>query len=66
MKPQNIFKTWKIFQNTLAILSVNRARIYKRFRSPGIDPKESIPRVYVAWLAGAKPLYRLAESIPAP
>jgi hypothetical protein len=29
-----------------------RARICKRFRSPGIDSKESIPPAYVAWRAG--------------
>ncbi len=29
-----------------------RARICKRFRSPGIDAEESIPTVYVAWRVG--------------
>ncbi len=29
-----------------------RAQICKRFRSPGIDSKESIPPAYVAWRAG--------------
>ena len=29
-----------------------RARIFKRLRSPGIDSKEWIPPVYVAWRAG--------------
>ncbi len=29
-----------------------RAQICKRFRSPGIDSKESIPPTYVAWRAG--------------
>jgi hypothetical protein len=29
-----------------------RTRSRKRFRSPGIDSKESIPPTYVAWRAG--------------
>jgi hypothetical protein len=29
-----------------------RARIFKRFGSPGINSKESIPPAYVAWRAG--------------
>ncbi len=29
----------------------NIARICKHLRSPGIDPKESIPPAYVAWRA---------------
>jgi hypothetical protein len=29
-----------------------RARICKRWRSPGIDSRESIPTAYVAWRAG--------------
>jgi hypothetical protein len=32
--------------------AVSRARICKRFRSPRIDYKESIPPGYVAWPAG--------------
>ncbi len=46
-------------------------RISKRFRSPGIDSKESIPSAYVAWLAAMITLFvipadqhSLAESIP--
>jgi len=31
---------------------VSEPRICKRLRSPGIDPKESIPPAYVAWQAG--------------
>jgi hypothetical protein len=31
---------------------VNRPRICKRLRSPGIDSEESIPPSYVAWRAG--------------
>ncbi len=52
-------------------LEMNRARIYTRLRSPGIDSKESIPPAYVAWRArqiglSFRPtrLHRLAESIP--
>jgi|688.fasta_scaffold2094927_1 hypothetical protein len=32
--------------------TISRARICKRLRSPGIDYKELIPPVYVAWRAG--------------
>jgi hypothetical protein len=33
-------------------LNLNRARIFKCLRSPGINSKESIPPAYVAWRAG--------------
>jgi hypothetical protein len=44
----------------------NRARICKRLRSPGIDSKESIPPVFVAWRAGTTTLFAVPslESIP--
>ena len=32
--------------------TANRAQIWKRLRSPGIDYKESIPPVFVACMAG--------------
>ncbi len=34
-----------------------RARIFKLFRSPRIDSKESIPSAYVAWAGIFKPLW---------
>ncbi len=36
---------------TQSLISESWARIWKRFRSPGIDSKESVPRAYVAWRA---------------
>ncbi len=44
---------WKCLVNPLAIQApTSRARICKRLRSPGIDPKKSIPPAYVAWRSG--------------
>jgi hypothetical protein len=37
---------------TVIRVSQFRARIYKRFRRPGIDSEDSIPPAYVAWRAG--------------
>ncbi len=37
----------------------NRARIFKRLWSPGIDAKELIPPAYVAWRAGTITLFLL-------
>jgi hypothetical protein len=34
---------------SLHVQYINRARICKRFTSPGIDSKEPIPPAYVAW-----------------
>jgi hypothetical protein len=36
-----------------------RALICKRLRSPGIDTKEPIPTVYVAWQAGTTTLFEV-------
>jgi hypothetical protein len=41
--------------------SVNRARIFKRLWSPGIDSKERIPPAYVAWRAGTITLFLLGS-----
>jgi hypothetical protein len=38
-------------------LQADRARIFKLLGSQGIDSKESIPPVYVAWRAGTTTLY---------
>jgi hypothetical protein len=38
---------------------LNRARIFKRLWSPGIDSKASIPPAYVAWRAGTITLFLL-------
>ena len=39
----------------------NRARIFKRLWSPGIDCKEWIPPAYVAWRAGTITLFLLGS-----
>jgi hypothetical protein len=40
------------FTKAVQVYYTTRARICKRFRSPGIDSKESIPPAYVACMAG--------------
>jgi hypothetical protein len=42
----------------------NRARIFKRLWSPGIDSKELIPPAYVAWRAGTITLFLLGAWPP--
>jgi hypothetical protein len=39
----------------------SRARIFKLFRSPRVDSKESIPPTYVAWRAGTITLFLLSS-----
>ncbi len=46
-------------------LSSHRVRIYKRFRSPGIDSKELMPPAYVAWRAGTITLFHYLSYWPA-
>ncbi len=41
----------------------NRARIFKCLWGPGMDSKESIPPVYVAWRAGTITLFLLGSSL---
>ncbi len=45
------------------VIAEARARIFKLFRSPEIDPKKSIPPAYVAWRAVRKPY---SYSVPIP
>ncbi len=44
--------------------SLHRDGIFKLLRSPGIDSKESIPTVYVAWRAGTTTLFPLGSKPP--
>jgi hypothetical protein len=48
------FACVQLFQHHLqvSLQHVSCVRIYKRLRSPGIEPKESIPTAYVAWRVG--------------
>jgi hypothetical protein len=39
----------------------SRARIFKLLRAPGIDSKESIPPIYVAWRAGTITLFQIGS-----
>ncbi len=41
-----------------------RARIFKLFKSPRIDSRESIPPAYVAWRAGTTTLFLLGSKTP--
>ncbi len=41
---------------------IERARIFKRLWSPGIDSKERIPPAYVAWRAGTITLFLLGPN----
>jgi hypothetical protein len=43
---------------------MDRARIIKFLRSPGIDSKESFPPAYVAWRAGTITLFLLGSYSP--
>jgi hypothetical protein len=40
---------------------LSRDGIFKLLRSPGIDPKDSIPPAYVAWRAGTTTLLLLGS-----
>jgi hypothetical protein len=39
--------------------TLTRDGIFKLLRSPGIDPKETIPPAYAAWRAGTTTLFLL-------
>jgi hypothetical protein len=54
------FDNYKVFHSPY-VGSTSRARIFKLFRSPGIDSKEAIPPGSVAWRAGKIALFLLGS-----
>jgi hypothetical protein len=51
-KPLTFFYSVGIEDVDSSLMGTDRARTFRLLKSPGIDSKESIPPVYVAWRAG--------------